>query len=288
MAIFDLFSKRQKRLRGEVPDVYTYDDIPQTFRTQVILLWRDIDPLGHYFQHMVKILCKEYGMFRLCDAVDGLGYRNYEEELARFFYECTEAEQVLDVIELAFKFIQIKCGMDQPVEELNLRFKEHGIGYQFEGRIVRVDSQLVHQEAVKPALTLLSSSEYAGAQQEFLSAYEHYRQGKHKEAMNDALKAFESTLKVICTKRKWKFNATATASKLLDICYQNELIPAFWQSHMTGLRATLEGGVPTGRNKTSAHGQGAVPTNVPDHLVSYVLHMTASTIVFLVKAEQKL
>ena len=46
--------------------------------------------------------------------------------------------------------------VDDAVVELNTRFREHGIGYQFESnKIVRVDSQFLHQEAVKPALQLL-------------------------------------------------------------------------------------------------------------------------------------
>lgn len=76
--------------------------------------------------------------------------------------------------------------------------------------------------------------------------------------------------------------------KLIEICYQKGLIPIFWQQHMAALRSLLEGGVPTGRNKLSGHGQGATPTIVPDHIVSYVLHMTAAAIVFLVKSEQSL
>jgi hypothetical protein len=36
MALFDLFSKRQKRLRGDVPDVYVYDEIPQVLRVQLV------------------------------------------------------------------------------------------------------------------------------------------------------------------------------------------------------------------------------------------------------------
>ena len=275
-------------VRSEVPDVYSYDDIPEAFRTQVILILQDINLLSRFFEHIVKMLCREYGVFILCEAENQYGGRDFERELYRFIFENQETDRVLDAIELAFKFVKNRCGRDDSIQELNQRFKEHGIGYQFEGNIVRVDSQLVHQEAVKPALTLLSDPSYSGPQDEFLSAYEHYRQGKHKEAMNDALKAFESTLKVICTKQGWKTKETDTASKLLDVCYKNMLIPAFWQNHMTGLRATLEGGVPTGRNKTSGHGQGATPTQVPDYLVSYVLHMTASAIVFFVKAEQSL
>ena len=34
MAIFDLFSKRQRALRCDVPDVYTYSDLPNALRVQ--------------------------------------------------------------------------------------------------------------------------------------------------------------------------------------------------------------------------------------------------------------
>ena len=59
---------------------------------------------------------------------------------------------------------------DDAINELNTRFREHGIGFQFvEGEIVRVDSELIHSEAVKPALRLLNEKNYHGAQQEFFS-----------------------------------------------------------------------------------------------------------------------
>jgi hypothetical protein len=32
MSILDIFSKRQKKLRGDVPDVYTYDSIPEPLK----------------------------------------------------------------------------------------------------------------------------------------------------------------------------------------------------------------------------------------------------------------
>ena len=41
MAIFELFSKRQKKLRGEIPDVYQYENLEQNFRVQVIHIIRD-------------------------------------------------------------------------------------------------------------------------------------------------------------------------------------------------------------------------------------------------------
>lgn len=42
MKIHKIFSKRQKRLRDEVPDVYQYKDVPQELRVQVVHIWRDV------------------------------------------------------------------------------------------------------------------------------------------------------------------------------------------------------------------------------------------------------
>jgi hypothetical protein len=39
VSVFDIFSKRQKELRGELPDVYTYDQIPAQLRVQVVYIW---------------------------------------------------------------------------------------------------------------------------------------------------------------------------------------------------------------------------------------------------------
>lgn len=224
----------------------------------------------------------------------------YLGELAKFFLEEQQIDRCLDVVELCCRVIDrdtrkwnylnrknSSAIADDALQEVNCRFKEHGIGYCFEnGQIVRIDSQLIHSEVVKPALTLLSGKYYAGAQQEFLNAHEHYRAGKSKEALNECLKAFESTMKTVCDRKGWTYGQNATAKDLLDICFDNGLVPAFWKQHFSALRSLLESSVPTGRNKLSGHGQGSVPTSVPAFLVGYVLHMTAAAIVFMGEAEQ--
>ena len=227
--------------------------------------------------------------------------QNACQEFVNFFLRENNIEKVLDTLELSFRFIDGPARewqyanphdaskiADEAIEELNYRFREHGIGYQFSnGQIIRMDSELIHAKIVKPALELLNQRNYAGAQQEFLKAHEHYRKGNAKEALNECLKAFESVMKAICDKRGWNHNKNAAAKNLIEVCFDNGLIPAFWQSHYSSLRNLLESGVPTGRNKTSAHGQGKTPVSVPNHLVAYMLHMTASTIVFLAEAEEK-
>jgi hypothetical protein len=175
------------------------------------------------------------------------------------------------------------------IEEINIRFKERAVGYQFvTGEIVRVDSQFMHSEVVKPAIALLNGEFFSGPQEEFLAAHEHYRHGDNKAALNECLKAFESTMKAIFQKRKWAYNKTGTAKELIRVCFEKGLIPSFWETSFAGLRSLLESSVPTGRNKLGGHGQGAEHVAVPEHLVAYMLHMTASAIVFLCEADKNL
>lgn len=81
-------------------------------------------------------------------------------------------------------------------------YKEHRIGYQFESsQIIRVDSTIIHSEITRPTLSLLWNRKFVGANEEYLQAQEHYRQGRNKECLNKCLKAFESTMKSICNEK---------------------------------------------------------------------------------------
>jgi len=304
MSIFELFSKRQKRLRGEVHDVYQYEEIPEKFRVQVVHIVKDTigqDDSGDWASHAYKMihetLCREYGVFTLKKHA-----RSDFEAVYDYFLACEDYEQCLDIIEWSFKVIDIsvreneyqfdryttaKQKPDDAINELNGRFREAGIGYQFEsGEIVRIDSQYVHAEVVKPVLALLGKEkQYSGANSEFLKAHEHYRHKRYKECLVDCLKSFESLMKAICDKHKWPYNQNDTAKKLINECLNNNLIPAYLQNQFSSLRTLLESGVPTIRNKEGGHGQGISVTHVPEHLASYTLHLTATNLLFLMNSE---
>ena len=220
-------------------------------------------------------------------------------DLVNFFLQVKDFEKAIDVIELSFHVIDAYTrdyrylnkddaseAADRAIQELNDRFMEHGVGYHYaNGKIVRVDSEFVHSEVVLPALRILNRKEYAGAQEEFLRAHEHYRAGRTKEALNECLKSLESVMKSICDRRGWSHQG-ANANRLIGICFDNGIVPPFWQAQFASLRSLLEGGVPTARNKLGGHGQGAAPQPpVPGHIAGYVLHMTAAAIVFLAEAE---
>jgi len=93
-------------------------------------------------------------------------------------------------------------------------------------------------------------------------------------------------MKAICHTRKWPYNQNDTARALIKVCEDNNLFPVFMENHLNGLRMTLESGVPTARNKTSAHGQGVTPIKVSAQFASYVLNLTATNIRFLAESER--
>jgi hypothetical protein len=310
MAIIDLFSKRQKALRKDVSDVFKYEEIPIPLRVQIACILRDL--FGHSvpydvngctraFKSIEAWLSREYGLFSLPASQNAFD-EGPDERVINFLLNEPDHERVLDVVEISFRLIHYLIAknfdwqarvppekIDAAVEELNARFRQHGIGYQYESdEIIRVDSQLIHAQVVKPTLALLSAPEFAGANAEFLKAFEHYRKGDTKECLNECLKAFESTMKTICTKRRWPFKPTDAAKELIDVCLKHDLIPSLIQSHIGGVRSALESGIPAIRNRMSGHGQGAQVVDVPAHYASYMLHLTATTIQFLVESEKAL
>ncbi|MEN4787724.1 hypothetical protein ABEH33_14540 [Pantoea agglomerans] len=312
MPITNIYSKRQKRSRGEISDVYQYSDIPTPLKVQIIQIIKDsigypapADRFQRYenaadevYQYIHETLAKEYGVFKLREY-----YENHFVALTEFLLNETDAEKCLDLIELSMqvledyvsenhhKFISIvRQKPENAIAELNQRFKEHGVGYQFEsGEIMRIDSQIIHSEVVKPTLVLLNDEPlFAGANDEFLAAHENYRHKRYKDCLNNCLKSFESLMKAIHEKHQWQYNENDTASKLVNSCLSNGLIPSYLQSQFTSLKTMLETGVATIRNKNSGHGQGTDVKEVPEELASYMLHLTATNLLFLSKCEQQI
>lgn len=306
MGLMNLFSKRQRRARGEMPDVYVYDALPQALRVQIVQIIQDAFGKDHFHSNYVqdaynfvdRSLCREYGVFNLIEHSN-----SSDHAVFNFFLREQNTERALDVVELCFQVIddhirhsseyQINttrgCKPDDAISELNERFKEHGVGYAFEsGEIIRIDSEFLHAEAVKPTLAVLRGKQFEGANEEFLLAHEHYRHGRHKECLVDSLKAFESTMKSICNMRGWATKPGDTAKALLSVCFSNGLLPPYMESQFSSLRSLLESGIPTVRNRNGGHGQGPEAVAVPGYIARYALNLTATSILFLVEANSAL
>lgn len=296
--VYDIYSRREDRLGLSSPDCYQYTSISPETRVQIILLWRRCigggsrnDISGTTFYGICSLLREKYGVFHLGSRSQMTGGF---EELSDFFIHERNIERCLDVIELILN--ASRSGRKDPgtisaekaAETVNQRLREGEIGYQFEnGVIVKVDSQIIHREIIQPTLLFLSDGEFAGANTEFLESHRKYRAADYEGCIVESLKAFESTLKIICASRGWT-PRSSVASGLIESVFTNGLIPPYLQSQFQALRSVLESGIPTIRNRDAGHGRGNDPRSIPEYLASFVINQTASTILFLIKAHRSM
>lgn len=296
-----LFSQRNQT----PPTTFVYDHIPGELVHQVIHILRDC--IGSYRPHghavasnrewiwLYDRLEREWGMLGI------MGPRNHPEQQLVTYIDYRSIDKTLDFIDAAFycidthvrhwsafarKLVHPKITPDEAIAQLNQRFREHGVGYQFvKGQLVRMDSELIYDEVIEPSIRLLDQEGFEGALNEFMTAHDKLRKrddGYSQDTIVWSLKALESTMVTICDRRGWSYKQGAQAKDLIEACFRHNLIPASLQSQFNALRATLESGVPVVRNKQGAHGQGQTVRTVPDYMAAYALNLTAANILLLV------
>jgi hypothetical protein len=312
----ELYSKRRKAAENP-PTAYRYD-LPLEFRNQVIYIWKasigflDYDPrqfdslmfspdrervyqICSAYENLNQFLCEELGL-------SGLAGDGPCRQLTDWFLRA-ETDIALDIIEVSFRMIPLaqrdykfmswvkpQLTASDALARLNQRFQENAIGYRLaNGQMVRLDSEFLHADTTEPAFRLLHKLGFEGALEEFELAHRRFREGPahYDDCLTNCLKALESTLKTICGRRNWAYNPNDTASKLIDVVFKNGLIPSYLQTHFSALRSSLASGVPTIRNREGGHGSGEKPNDVPEYLAAYQLHLTASAIVFLIRANEQ-
>lgn len=303
MSRYEPYSLRRRQAeRTEKPATFLYEPITKEFKVQAIYalkraLGQRADPDGELWCALERWIREEHGLFFLPPL-----HANCEFKITKYVDEMQLSDRVLDVIEFGFRIAQVVVAPEGPddssddedvgrvraeISLLNSRFHQHDLGYQFvgwPGLVIREDSQYVHAEVVEPAIAFLHAAGFRGPLDEFMKAHREYRKGDNKDAMNDALKSFESTMKAICDARSWQYDRNATATPLIRAMIDNGLIPPSLHSYLGGVRSILESSVPTLRNKESGHGQGSSVTSVPDYMVAFTLNLTAANIVFLMSA----
>ncbi|OGJ54859.1 hypothetical protein A3D11_00845 [Candidatus Peribacteria bacterium RIFCSPHIGHO2_02_FULL_49_16] len=314
MRITELFSQRRKRQQKEAdqPDAALVKyDVPQEMRVNIVQILTDaLGPPGRlthltgdieethteHWNAIAHIVARNRGQMSIAS-----GRGSYEQVTNAVLYG--EDALVLDIVEVAFSRLEDskrywegmrgghadRVHTSEAIRELNGRFAQWKVGYRFEkDQLLRIDSEFMHEEVTKPALRLLNQKGFAGPENEFLNAHEHFRKGEHRQAVTFSLASFESTMKAILDQRGWLYPVAANAKNLLDICFEKGLIPEYLISHFSSLRNTLESGLPSLRNREGPHGGGAEIKTVPSHVAAYALHLAATNIIFLVECNSDL
>ena len=307
MTIYSTFSNRN----WPRPEQLVYDDLPEALREHCRRVLRE--GLG---QHDLVLNAVDSILKRETPTPSFAAVRRAREDdyydHTRFFEDAIvhgDFFEAMSAIEVAAFFVNtetrkldasyrsiygVRVEPDDAIHELNGRFVQAGVGYQFtkeQCRFVRVDSAFMHVEVTAPAVALLTEKGFEGAAQEFTTAHQHYRRmsvdaNGGKDALVWAVKAVESTAKTIMEARGWPYDKRDTIAKLLEKLFSNGLVPAELVSYFTGLRTALTGGLPTIRNGMAGHGQGSEVKPIEEHMVTLGMHLAAATIRFLVEAHQ--
>jgi hypothetical protein len=311
--VFEPYSvRRRNQERQGQPVVFQHDDLPDQFLVQVFQIleravgigYPEIDESPSLYRPEVgwsriyEDVAHEAGILDLAPTESGS-----KDKFRKYLLEAEiTIEAILDAIELSFRAVMSLEGItsyeyggvrnrfhislpgDKAVRQLNFRFRQHGIGFQFiGGQLIRSDDEFLFVEVVEPAIALLHAEGFSAAHDEFMRAHQHYRRGEMQDALVDTNNALESTLKTVCERSGIPLTGRETASGLIAKVTEN-LIPSHMQTFLQAL-PNLMIAVSTLRNRPGiGHGAGSSETDVSDHITGYAINMTAATILFVVEA----
>ena len=292
--INNLYSDRNKP--KNVDEVIIFDELPRKLRVQFNFILKDIlyDHDSNY-ERIHEMLCRKYGELSL-SSKHSLGHFDklaLEEALTKDDYNFN---LVFDMMELAIKYRIDQSKNDGFYDEeieyindfqksINICFKESSVGYEMvNGQIIKKDSEVTFTEIIEPTITLTYNELFENVNMDFVNAIKEYQTGDNKDCIVKLLKAFESTLKIICNEKGWEYNETDRCSKLIDICFDNNLVPRDMKSEFTSLNSLLKSGILPIRNNFAGHGEGGEERVVEDYLARFAINITGSCILFVIEA----
>ena len=317
--VHDVFSRRRRQIADrEFKPVghTTRNRVVLLFRDIATGEWGGYDPnAGMIWGEVHNLLEHRLGrstLSRKMQAHGPLDDRTVPNDLTAFLAECS-SEEFLDFLELSFKVDhppQENGSSGQVIEALNEILRVDGLPYRLTdyvrveeeptanpftdvvfpgGKVIRtvawpkvviVDEEVVHEEAVAPALAALTAPHFAVPNMEFRDALEHYRRGRHSDCLTSCGSCLESVLKVICDRRRWPYNSKDTLSQLLDLAIPRlGLEPVFKEKFklIGTIRNTL----------SSSHGGGKTRRTPERYFAQYMITATASIMVLLIAVAEE-
>lgn len=299
-AVFKSFSRRA--------DTKSLPEIPSTTRSRVIQHWRSKfgnslvsgDVWQEFWAEILPIIQLRVGTPLIHERFGGTPTPPGPHHALRYVLE-GPPEGFLDFLEDVFHtptFQQMNLDANAIVKEFNqlLRIDNqpfHLTGLVTESRdlphparmrkrivttahpkVIMRESEVMHANAMDPALHLLQNPSFANVNKEFLNALEDYRHGDYSDCLTKCCSSFESFMKIVCDQKSWPYKQTDTAASLIKTMLPNTTLEGYFEQQLM-IVATL-------RNKlSSAHGGGNTIKTVPPHLAQYSITVTASAMIML-------
>jgi hypothetical protein len=303
--IFNSFSRRGKPIEPLI------SNIPETFKNKIFLFCMDtfsnkFNPYGSgnyqqtFWEEIHRMMLYRHGRIRLTETTSD----NLAREVISFLLSCRN-EQFFDFIEDIFRvecLFHVTHNENDLVAKINQLFSSDNMAYEltemikekqlgetgFRGmgeiivtiawpQVIKKDDQVIHNTAIKPVLQFLSDPAFKTANIEYLEALEDFRKEDWGDCLTKCCSAYESVMKIICEKKKWKYAQDDTASSLIKTILKDANLETHYEQPLIYI-ATL-------RNKYSkSHGAGIQPKKVTTDIARLGLNLTASAILFLANA----
>lgn len=292
--IFNVFSRR----KASSSEVLT--PLSTEFRNRTLMLLKDSvkHDFHEFLEHLQKKLAYLHGVPVLTDQRGGR--INPADDAIAFLLSCEDAH-FLDAIEYVFQLENGRfVGQHEKmiIRQINEFLKIDNLPYyltesvwenfetSFHGtpttgmrlrehpKVIRKDSDTLHETAIEPALALLRKHDLLNANEEFMLGLEDYKKGNYRDCVSKCSSSLESVMKILCSRNKFPYKENDTAGPLLRKVLSNTKLEPFWEQPIL-LIATI-------RNKLSySHGSGTQVKEVPEHIAKFTINATASTILLL-------
>ncbi len=316
--IKDLYHKRLKGLKGELPKYYSYN-LDEKMRFRIIAIIFDYnyikapDEMSRLLEgavsynelsELISIIEREIGntLFK--------GSSQSTKTVQNFLSNC-EVELFLSSIEVLLSlkvnnmhkerysgkefnnYHTMKRNLQLFIETLNEIFSTEKIGYEIVPvnlpklpyMIVPFNSKYLYLETIKRPMSLMYAEDFKGALNEFEDALDEYRNEIYKDSIHKANKSYESTLKTILDLKDIEYSSKDNIPKLVEKIRNNtDIIDSNIKSAFDSVWSVLHNGPPTIRNQPGVgHGQGKEIKDIEKSYADFVLRLTGTYIVFLIE-----
>ncbi|RXJ97406.1 hypothetical protein CRV00_00805 [Malaciobacter molluscorum] len=292
--IFNVFSRRRQ------PEKSPKHPLTSTFRNRIMMLVRDSlrGDLPFFLEELQQKMAYLHGKPSLSGNNSRIS--TVQDDIYNFLQTCEDA-YFLDAIEYFFQIGQgqyFRGNQEAVIDHINEFFEVDNLPYfitkavweeyetDFHGtkttgyklrehpKVICRENDIVHNNAVEPALSLLREPDLLNANSEFLEALEDYRQGQYKDCLTKCNSAFESVMKVICHRNRYNYSEKDAANRLIKTILDETSLDAFWEQPLQVV-ATI-------RNKlSSSHGAGLQNKDVSKHIAKFTINATAAAILLL-------
>lgn len=204
-----------------------------------------------------------------------------DSDLHCFFLD-TYPSRCFDVIQLWYGMLSQEFQKDFQ-NELNMILQTEGVPWVFsDGNFFQMDSKFMEEHVHQQLQELYETKAFTGAQEEFVEARNDLSGNDCKNAILNACKSYESTMKCLLGE-KHSGEATKLAQKIRKEGFLDDLPASLQEVFVQKVMQCL----PVIRNDLAGHGQGRDSVSVEHDLAELSVNLAGVFNLFLMRRELK-